>query len=85
MGKKISIYERFPNSGFQMKYHDRNKCVSVQAIDKWQMPALNALVFRAIYVADDSGETANFMYVLKKDDEGQWKLERFDSEGYFRL
>lgn len=61
-----------------MKYHDKNKCLSVQAIDQWSMPALNALLFRAVYFADDSGETANFLYLFKKTDDGSWKIAQFE-------
>lgn len=64
-----------PNSGAHMKYHDRNKCVDVRTIDGWTMPALNALQFRAVYFAEDSGETVNFQYLFKKVDDGSWKLE----------
>jgi|GEM_PF-7112813 len=64
----------YPNSTWYMKYHDRNKCVSVRAIDNWAMPALNALKFRVVYFAEDSGETVNFAYLLKKIDDGSWKL-----------
>ena len=57
-----------------MKYHNTNKCVSVSTIDQWTMPALNALQFRAVYFADDSGETFNFYYLFKKSDDGSWKI-----------
>lgn len=66
----------FPNSP-DMKYHDQNKCVSVSTIDQWIMPALNALQFRAVYFADDSGETDNFTYLFKKVDDGSWKITGF--------
>lgn len=68
-------YATFPDSTRYMKYHDRNKCVSVRAIDNWAMPALNALQFRAVYFAEDSGETVNFGYLMKKVDDGSWKLQ----------
>lgn len=68
----------FPNNSYLMKYHDNNKCVSVSAIDQWSMPALNALNFRAVYFADDSGETANFVYHFKKTDDGSWKIAAFE-------
>lgn len=58
-----------------MQYHDRNKCLSVRAIDQWSMPALNALTFRAVHFADDSGETFNFFYRFMRMDDGSWKLE----------
>jgi len=68
----------FPNSQFFMKFHDRNKCVGVTTVDSWSMPALNALLFRAIYFAEDSGETVNFLYLFKKVDDGSWKLSQIE-------
>lgn len=68
----------FPNSKFFMKYHDRNKCVDVTTIDGWSMPALNALLFRTVYFAQDSGETVNFLYMFKKVDDGAWKLSQIE-------
>lgn len=68
----------FPNSTKYMNYHDRNKCVSVSTIDQWTMPALNALLFRVVYFADDSGETTNFLYLFKKTDDGSWKIAKFE-------
>lgn len=65
----------YPNANRYMKYHDRSKCVSVRAIDTWVMLAFNALQFRAVYFAEDSGETVNFEYLLKKVDDGSWKLQ----------
>ncbi|MHB9103003.1 MAG: hypothetical protein ACYC2E_16025 [Sulfuricella sp.] len=68
----------FPNSQFFMKFHDRNKCVSLTTIDQWAMPALNALLFRAVYFAEDSGETVNFLYLFKKVDDGSWKISQLE-------
>lgn len=65
----------YPNT--YMKYHDHNKCVSVQALDQWTMPALNALQFRAVFFGDDSGEVSNFTYLFKKMDDGSWKIAQF--------
>ncbi len=61
-----------------MPYHDSNKCVSVQAIDGWNMPALNILGFRVVYFAQDSGETHNFGFVFRKVDDGSWKFAALD-------
>ncbi len=61
--------------GNQMQYHDLNKCVSVTTIDQFAMPALNTLQFRAVYFADDSGETVNFKFEFKKMDDGSWKID----------
>jgi hypothetical protein len=68
----------FPDHEYFMNYHDRSKCVSAKAIDNWAMPALNALKFRVVYFADDSGETVNFTYLMMKVDDGSWKLQRLD-------
>ena len=65
----------FPDHEYFMNYHDRSKCVSARAIDNWAMPALNALQFRVVYFAEDSGETVNFVYLLKKTEDGSWKLQ----------
>lgn len=76
----IYMSARFPNSGTYMPYHNLNKCVSVRAIDMWFKPALNALFFRAVYFADDSGETINFVYLMQKTDEGSWRIAEFKRE-----
>lgn len=68
----------YPNSTWFMKYHNYDKCVSVSALDQWTMPAFNALQFRAVYFADDSGETINFAYLFKKTDDGSWKIAQFE-------
>jgi hypothetical protein len=60
----------------RLRYHDKKKCLSVQAIDDWNMPALNALIFRAVFISDISGETIHYYYLMKKEDEQTWKLER---------
>ena len=59
----------------RMKYHDKNKCVSVQALDQWEMPALNALNLRVVFFSDESGEVSNFKYFFKKTDR-TWKIAR---------
>lgn len=64
----------YPNSQIYMKHHDRNKCVSVSAINQWTKPALNALQFRVVYFADDSGEMVKFGYVFRKLDDGSWRI-----------
>lgn len=76
----VDIYEQtrfsdpYPNHTRWMKYHDRNNCVAARTMDQWSMPALNALRFRAVYFADDSGETVNFQYEFKRVEDGSWKL-----------
>lgn len=39
-------------------------------------PALNALQFRAVFFADDSGKSNNFTYLMKRGDDGAWKLQQ---------
>ncbi len=65
----------YPNSSDLMKYHNRNNCVAARTMDQWSMPALNALRFRAVYFAEDSGETVNFQYEFKRVEDGSWKLD----------
>ena len=69
---------RYPNNYLSMKFHDRSKCVNLTTLDQWIMPALNALQFRAVYYADDSGETISYLYLIKKSDDGTWKLAQFN-------
>jgi len=64
-----------------MPYHDHSKCVSVRSIDTLSMPALNALQFRTVYFADDSGETVNFNFLFKKVDDGSWRLATIQKLG----
>lgn len=61
-----------------MQFHDKNKCLRIQSLDQWSMPALNALLFRSVYFADDSGEVANFLYLFMKTDDGSWKIKQFE-------
>jgi hypothetical protein len=69
-------FNDYPNSAYIVKFHDRTKCMSVKAIDGWAMPALNALQFRAVFFADDSGESSNFTYLMKRIDDSTWKLQQ---------
>lgn len=71
-------WQDFPNNNEVMKYHDRSKCVSLSTLDQWSMPALNALKFRVVYFAYDSGETVSFQYIFKKMDDGSWKIADYD-------
>jgi hypothetical protein len=70
----------YPNSPFLLEYHDKNKCLGVSILDRWTMPALNALQFRVVYLADDSGETLNYQFLFKKMDDGSWKIDTFDKK-----
>lgn len=64
----------YPNNSRFMKYHDRSKCVSIRAIDSFAMPALNALNFRVVYFAEDSGETVNFGFQMRKTEDDRWLI-----------
>jgi hypothetical protein len=77
---RVNPYGRLVGLPMNMEYHDKNKCLSVQTLDQWSMPALNALQFRAVYFADDSGETVNFLYLFKKVDDGSWKVAQFEKQ-----
>lgn len=75
--RETSVAEAYPKHQNFMKYHDPGKCLSVRVVDRWVMPALNALQFRVVYFADDSGETVNYQYLMKKMDDGSWRLQQF--------
>lgn len=77
MTRVVSTYAgHFPME--RMQFHDRNKCLRVQSMDQFSMPALNALLFRAVYFADDSGETSNFLYLFMRADDGSWQIKKFE-------
>lgn len=65
-----------PNSNEYMRHHDYRKCLTVRQVDRWEMPALNTMEFRAVFYADDSGEMVNMGYTLRKMDNGTWLLLR---------
>ena len=67
----VRVGSGYPN---RMRYHNRSRCVSVRAIDKVGMLALNTLTFRVVYFSYDSGETSNFVYQLQRSDSGSWLL-----------
>lgn len=62
------------NKGIFLKYHDPSKCVDIRVIDRFGLLALNALAFRVVYLAKDSGETIDFGFLFKKTDDGSWLL-----------
>lgn len=64
----------YPNNRFFLKYHDTSKCVDVRAIDSVTLAASNALKFRVVYFAQDSGETVPFHFLMKRMDNGQWLI-----------
>lgn len=62
---------------YKMQYHNRSQCLHITSLQDWSMPALNALVFRAVYLAEDSGETATFEYSFRKMPEGNWRIAEY--------
>jgi hypothetical protein len=57
-----------------MKYHDKSQCLAVRVLDQWAMPALNALTYRVVYFAEDSGETIQFQFQMGRQNDGVWLL-----------
>lgn len=55
-----------------MKYHDKQQCVTVARVSGWTSPALNALQFDVMYLAEDSGETATQHHEIVKQPDGVW-------------
>lgn len=64
----------YPLQSTYFKYHDMTKCLGIHSIDEFSMLALNALRFRVVYFAEDSGETVNFWFLFKKADDGTWRI-----------
>ena len=59
-----------------MKYHNKAACLSVVRIHGWVAPALNALKFEVVYVADDSGESVKTNHQIVKQPDGNWLFTR---------
>lgn len=55
-----------------MKYHARDKCLTITKIHGFEMPAKNALAFEVLFTADDSGETTKRYYTVQKQDDDSW-------------
>ena len=58
------------------QYHDAAQCYSVARINAWSSPALNALQFEVLFLAEDSGETKNENHELVKQPDGEWLFTR---------
>lgn len=54
------------------KYHDKSACLTVLRIQGVTAPALNALRFEVVYLAEDSGESNIQQYELVKQPDAQW-------------
>lgn len=66
-----------------MQYHNKNKCVGIRSIDQFTMPALNALQYRVVYFAEDSGETMNYQFLMQKSEDGNWLLTDKSHRTYY--
>ena len=71
-GLQTGVYAPIPIT----RYHDKNKCVGVRAIDQVTLLALNALQLRVVYLAESSGEASNFQMQFLKASDGSWKLSK---------
>ena len=55
-----------------MRYHDKAQCLTVAKIHGWKSPALNALQFETLFLAEDSAETVKTYHELVKQPDGEW-------------
>ena len=55
-----------------MHYHNKEQCVTVSRVSGWTSPALNALRFEVVYLADDSGEVVKQNNEVVKQPDGEW-------------
>ncbi len=84
-GSSLNIYaapgHEFSSFGFfspitGTKYHDKNSCLTIVRIQGIAAPALNALRFEVVYLAEDSGESVKKQHELVKQPDGQWLFTR---------
>ncbi len=54
------------------RYHNQSACMTVTRVQGWSSPALNALSFEVVYVADDSGESSKTRHEMIKQPDGTW-------------
>ncbi len=54
------------------RYHDKGTCLTVARIHGWSAPALNALNFEVVYLAEDSGESIKTNHQMVKQPDGIW-------------
>jgi hypothetical protein len=70
----------FANNGapmvFGFQYHDKAQCLTVAKVQGWKSPALNALQFEVLYLAEDSAETKKENHELVKQTDGEWLFTR---------
>ena len=58
--------------GGSMHYHNKEQCVNVARVSGWTSPAINALRFEVVYLADDSGEVVKQNNEVVKQPDGEW-------------
>lgn len=63
----------------RMNHNDKSKCISIRTVDTFNMVALNTLNFRAVYYAEDSGETVQFWFTFRDAGASGWLLSRHPS------
>lgn len=61
----------------KVPYHNQNSCVTVSRVHGWSSPALNALRFEAVFLAEDSGESSKLALEIIKQPDGQWLFSYF--------
>ena len=55
-----------------MRYAPKTQCVNIDRMDGWQMPALNALKFRTVFLSPVSGESSSTWMTFVKQPDGAW-------------
>lgn len=58
------------------RYHNKGACLTVTRIHGWIAPALNALTFEVVYLAEDSGESTKTRHQIIKQPDGDWLFGR---------
>lgn len=74
-GKRFEYYGSLAPS-LRARYHDKGSCMTVARLQGWRAPANNALVFEAVYKADDSGEVISMSHELVKQPNDSWLFLR---------
>lgn len=63
-----------PDGSFS--FHNKLECVNVQRVKDWKMIANNAFRFNVVYVAEDSGQSAQMGYEMQKQPDGVWLFNK---------
>lgn len=61
------------------QYHPKSQCMNVTQIGNVMMPALNALKLQVMFVSDASGESTSRTYLLMKQADGSWLVDKSDN------